>query len=153
MKFVCVVDGDVFNVQGCFTINQDVELLGSSEGLIGSYSAARILKFYGAYYAEVEFVHFTEEGGRDVNLLEIAHFCRVRPVPPISAMAEYELNEEVDVLWRDTWWQGRVMNLDHPNYLIMFDLYPDAIWAEVTELRAHGDYKDGSWFFNPKYNV
>lgn len=127
-----------------------VEVMGSGDGLVGTYQPAVIMALVDGTYARVEYKFFVLED-EITPLREIVHHSRLRREPPSMHLDPTTFRYgEVDVWWHDVWWHGhaiRRMN-NGAKYIVQFDLprYKGQQFM-ANQIRHHGDWFNTGWRF------
>ena len=85
-----------------YTVGDRVEVMGTEDGLVGTYHPACIKSFKGESYARVEFEILLEDSGR-APLQEVVHHCKLRPDPPYIPVGPTDGYGEVDAWIGDVW--------------------------------------------------
>ncbi|KAM7498629.1 hypothetical protein LguiA_023043 [Lonicera macranthoides] len=122
-----------------------VEICCNEDGLWGSYFEAKIVQRYRKDNYLVEYVNLVTDNDETKKLREVVEASAIRPVPPKTRVAEYELLDVVDVNDLDGWWVGRVTGRDKYNYHVYFEGWGEEFPYPEHKLRAHQEYENGRW--------
>ena len=129
-----------------YQLYQVVEVVGSQEGLIGSYHPATIvdtLQMSGSY--EVEY-HLVDNPFYDIHD-EIVPVSLLRPIPPVVVREKYDIGEHVDVFIGNLWWYGIVNFISEDGeYEIDFNsLNHDNVVVQYTSMRSHFEWNGSTY--------
>lgn len=123
-----------------------VEVSSDEDGFQGAWFAATIVDAIGQEIYLIEYQSLRTED--DTNFLrEEVDIQHLRPPPPEIVMAcDFKLNEEVDALYNDGWWEGVISRvLKNSRYIVYFKGTKDEEEFQHSALRPRLDWIDGTW--------
>ncbi|XP_024927971.3 protein AGENET DOMAIN (AGD)-CONTAINING P1-like [Ziziphus jujuba] len=124
----------------------DVEVRSDEDGLQGAWFAATVVKTLGKDKFLIEHKNIMSNDKKEL-LTEEVDSQHVRPNPPeCVAVDAFSLNEKVDAMYRDAWWEGEIIKvLRGGKYRVHFEGTGDRMTFEHSLLRQHQDWTDGKW--------
>ncbi|KAI4375847.1 hypothetical protein MLD38_013667 [Melastoma candidum] len=147
-----------------------VEVTSKSEGLVGSWFEATVLKppenpwssHKSKRLALIEYVNLVNEEGT-LLLREKVDQVLLRPLPPkfvVEVGDDFREGDLVDCFERDGWWTGIVQNVarvrvgdgnggddeKEERYVVEFEDPVHEIEFRKEDLRVHLDWMNGKWF-------
>ncbi|XP_015874984.3 protein AGENET DOMAIN (AGD)-CONTAINING P1 [Ziziphus jujuba] len=121
-----------------------VEVCSDEDGLQGAWFAATIVKVVGKDTFLVQYETLKTEDETEF-LTEEADRKNMRPYPP-EAVKGFKLNDKVDALYNDGWWEGVICKvLRGGRYRVYFEGTGDYMNFDPSELRPHQDWIDETW--------
>lgn len=71
----------------------------------------------------------------------------IRPYPPETIIVDsFNLNEEVDALYNDGWWEGKIRKvLKRGRYRVYFENTDEEMVFEHSDLRQRQNWINGTW--------
>ena len=129
-----------------YEVDEEVEIIGTEEGLIGSYHLANVvevLPMAGYYCIEYHLLRLPNGG----PFSEIVPGGLLRPHPPFSLRSRFVIGEHVDLWSRDGWWYGTVQSNPQPGrYEINFQAFDyENVVAPATDMRPHYHWNGIDW--------
>ncbi|KAF5745092.1 hypothetical protein HS088_TW07G00673 [Tripterygium wilfordii] len=122
-----------------------VEVSSNEDGFQGSRFVARIVKELGNCKFMIEYQCLTTEDDGEL-LMEKAHIKHIRPIPPRRVVQGFKLNEKVDALYNDGWWEGEIINVLPKNfYIVYFEGTNEQLKFHLSKLRPHLDWIEETW--------
>lgn len=140
-----------------FTVGQDVEIVSSEEGFVGSYYKATIVSCLDDGQYVVEYKNLREDDDSRKPLTETKPPNEIRPKPPRANRHEFHYGQMIDVFDNDGWWVGKIVDkfpdLIHVwQYYVYFEISNEYIWYPIKKIRIHHDWVSGQWVRAPKIN-
>ncbi|KAM7492170.1 hypothetical protein LguiA_035091 [Lonicera macranthoides] len=127
-----------------FCRGDQIEVVGSEEGFVGSYYSAVVItqllkKEYIVQYKTLLKDDLTGP------LREIVAADEVRPVPPEIPVTVFGMYDKVDAFDNDGWWVGKITGKIEGMYYVYFETTKDEVKYPLSRLRVHQDWVDGTW--------
>ncbi|KAF8042509.1 hypothetical protein BT93_A0980 [Corymbia citriodora subsp. variegata] len=129
-----------------FTKGTPVEVSSDEDGYRGAWFAAVIVEEVSKGKYLVEFKNFRTEDGAEF-LKEEADALHIRPCPPEIVVADnFDLFDEVDALYNDSWWVGVISKvLSKSRYTVYFRDTKEELEFQHSNLRIHQEWIGGRW--------
>ena len=123
-----------------------VEVCINEEGFRGSWYAATVVKVTSKGKYLVQFKNLRTDGDKEY-LKEAVDAQNIRPCPPEAIMVDgYNLNDQVDALHNDGWWEGVICKiLKGGRYKVYFKESEEDMVFEHCDLRPHQDWINETW--------
>lgn len=123
-----------------------VEVCIDEEGFRGSWYAATVVKGTSKGKYLVRFKNLRTDGDKEY-LKEAVDAQNIRPYPPEAIMVDgYNLNDQVDALHNDGWWEGVICKiLKGGRYKVYFKESEEDMVFEHCDLRPHQDWINETW--------
>lgn len=135
-----------------YSVGDRIEVCETMDGLVRTYSPGMIrVGAVGPNRFVVRYEHFVARiGGPAVPHVETFDRSELRPAPPSACRLDrYRVHDEVDVFTRDTWWAGRITEVERGRtrrYRVYFPDYGSRMWVPSPDLlRIHVDWVRNQW--------
>lgn len=124
-----------------------VEISIDEEGFRGAWFTGTVVKAPAKNDKKVmvEYETLLAEN-KTTPLREKVDLVQIRPTPPRETKRVFKLNEEVDVLYSDGWWEGVITHI-HPDnqYSVYFRPTREQNEFNDSDLRLHREWVHGNW--------
>lgn len=139
-------------IEKFFTPGAIVEISGEDDGFRGSWYEGTVIRRLKKNKILVEYKDLTEDDGKQ-RLTEVVDAVQLRPLPPReSPDRNFALNEEVDCLYNDGWWEGVVTKvLEDGKYAVYFRVTREQMEFGRCDIRLHREWLHEDW--NPPLEV
>lgn len=129
-----------------FTKGTPVEVSSDEDGYRGAWFAGVVVEEVSKGKYLVELKNFRTEDDSEF-LKEEADALHIRPCPPEIVVADhFDLFDEVDALYNDSWWVGVVSKvLSKSRYVIYFRDTKEELKFQHSNLRLHQEWIGGRW--------
>lgn len=123
-----------------------VEVKSDEEGFRGSWFTAVIIEPFGIGKFLVEYRTLRTEDKTEL-LKEVVDISCIRPCPPvIQQVKPFEYLEQVDVWYKDGWWEGHIIEVFNAcNYMVHFTSTEEEMEFEHLKLRPRQEWIDDKW--------
>lgn len=130
-------------------VGDSVEICSNEDGFLGSYFLAQVIKKVTNKHKKheflVEYKTLLDDKDEKKAFRETVEDYKVRPVPPVIRVTEFDVLDKVDVYDNDGWWVGRVTDKFDYVYTVYFDSTGDEWTYHFDKLRLHQEYCNGVW--------
>ncbi|XP_056166132.1 protein AGENET DOMAIN (AGD)-CONTAINING P1 isoform X2 [Syzygium oleosum] len=129
-----------------FTKGTPVEVSSDEDGYRGAWFAGVVVEEVSKGKYLVELKNFRTEDDSEF-LKEEADALHIRPCPPEIVVADhFDLFDEVDALYNDSWWVGVVSKvLSKSRYVVYFRDTKEELEFQHSNLRLHQEWIGGRW--------
>lgn len=135
-----------------FKAGASVEISSEEEGFSGSWYEGTVIRKMKRGKILVEYKDILDDGEKG-KLREELKAVLLRPIPPRESLdRNFNVNEDVDCLHNDGWWEGVVTEvLADGSYSVYFRSSREQMKFQRRDIRLHREWLHGDW--NPPLEV